>query len=40
MEEATTKELAKAVTKYEVELWPRGRESVLASEENTNMVHD
>jgi hypothetical protein len=40
MKEPTTKELAKAVTMYEEEMWPRGKESVLASEENTNMVHN
>lgn len=36
----TREALADAVRKYEEELWPRGKEAVLASEENTNMVHD
>jgi hypothetical protein len=40
MKEPTKKELADAVTNYEKKLWPRGKESVLASEKNTNMVHD
>jgi hypothetical protein len=40
MKEPTREELVGAVKKYEEELWPRGEEAVLASEENTNMVHD
>lgn len=32
--------MAAAVKRYEVELWPRGNEAVLASHENTNAVHD
>lgn len=33
-------ELAAAVKRYEVDLWPRGHEAVLASLENTEAVHD
>jgi hypothetical protein len=33
-------ELAEAVMKYEEELWPRGNDAVIASKENTNMIHD
>lgn len=40
MKEHTPEELAAAVKRYEVELWPRGNEAVLASHENTNAVHD
>jgi 2-polyprenyl-6-methoxyphenol hydroxylase-like FAD-dependent oxidoreductase len=40
MKEQTPEELAAAVKRYEVELWPRGNEAVLASHENTNAVHD
>ncbi|TVY90347.1 FAD-dependent monooxygenase [Lachnellula willkommii] len=40
MKEHTPAELAAAVKRYEVELWPRGHEAVLQSHENTNAVHD
>ncbi|PQE03107.1 fad binding domain-containing protein [Rutstroemia sp. NJR-2017a BVV2] len=40
MKQYTTEELAEAVMKYEEELWPRGNEAVIASNENTNMIHD
>lgn len=40
MKEHTPEELAAAVKRYEVELWPRGHEAVLQSHENTNAVHD
>jgi hypothetical protein len=40
MNELTMKEIAEAVTKYEEGLWPRGKESVLASEDITNMLHE
>ena len=40
MKEQTSEELRKAVQAYEKDLWPRGREAVLASNENTNAVHD
>ena len=40
MKEHTPLELAAAVKRYEAELIPRGKEAVLASNENTNAVHD
>jgi hypothetical protein len=40
MKAHTPEELAAAVKRYEVELWPRGEAAVLASRENTNAVHD
>ncbi|PQE18137.1 fad binding domain-containing protein [Rutstroemia sp. NJR-2017a BBW] len=40
MKQYTAEELAEAVMKYEEELWPRGNEAVIASKENTNMIHD
>lgn len=40
MKAQTPEELAAAVRRYEVELWPRGNEAVLASHENTIAVHD
>lgn len=40
MKAPTREALAGAVKNYEKELWPRGNEAVLASEDNTNMVHD
>jgi hypothetical protein len=40
MKEFTPLELAAAVKRYEAELVPRGNEAVLASNENTNAVHD
>ncbi|PQE32699.1 fad binding domain-containing protein [Rutstroemia sp. NJR-2017a WRK4] len=40
MKQYTAEELAEAVMKYEEELWPRGNEAVIASNENTNMIHD
>jgi hypothetical protein len=40
MKEHTPAELKAAVKRYEIELWPRGKEAVLASHENTNAVHD
>lgn len=40
MKERTPAELAAAVKRYEAELVPRGNEAVLASNENTNAVHD
>ncbi len=40
MKEHTPEELAAAVKRYEVELWPRGHAAVMASHENTNAVHD
>jgi hypothetical protein len=40
MKGQTSEELRKAVQAYEKDLWPRGREAVLASNENTNAVHD
>jgi hypothetical protein len=40
MKEQTSEELRKAVQAFEKDLWPRGREAVLASNENTNAVHD
>ncbi|PMD32036.1 FAD/NAD(P)-binding domain-containing protein [Hyaloscypha variabilis F] len=40
MKAPTPLELAAAVKRYEAELVPRGREAVLASNENTNAVHD
>jgi hypothetical protein len=40
MKEQTVEELKKAIIEYENGLWSRGREAVLASNENTNMVHD
>jgi len=40
MKEPTPSELAAAVKRYETELFPRGKEAVLASNENTNAVHD
>jgi len=40
MKEHTPAELAAAVKRYEVDLWPRGHEAVLASLENTEAVHD
>jgi hypothetical protein len=40
MKEPIRKEFAEAVTKYEEKLWPRGNKSVIASEENINMLHD
>jgi 2-polyprenyl-6-methoxyphenol hydroxylase-like FAD-dependent oxidoreductase len=40
MTERTGTELAAAVKRYEAELFPRGKEGVLASIENTNAVHD
>jgi hypothetical protein len=40
MKQHTREELAEAVMKYEEELWPRGNEAVIASKENTNMLHD
>ena len=40
MKDQTPDELAAAVKRYEVELWPRGHEAVLASHENTNAAHD
>jgi hypothetical protein len=40
MKEPTPLELAAAVKRYEAQLFPRGNEAVLASNENTNAVHD
>jgi hypothetical protein len=40
MKEHTGAELAAAVKRYEVDLFERGREGVIASNENTNAVHD
>jgi hypothetical protein len=40
MKEQTVEELRKAILGYEKDLWPRGCEAVLASNENTNAVHD
>jgi hypothetical protein len=40
MKEQTVEELRKAILAYEKDLWPRGHEAVLASNENTNLVHD
>ncbi|KAF4632064.1 hypothetical protein G7Y89_g6066 [Cudoniella acicularis] len=40
MKEQTPQELAAAVQRYEVELWPRGHEAVMMSFVNTNVIHD
>jgi 2-polyprenyl-6-methoxyphenol hydroxylase-like FAD-dependent oxidoreductase len=40
MKEQTLEELRKAILAYEKDLWPRGREAVLDSNKNTNVVHD
>jgi 2-polyprenyl-6-methoxyphenol hydroxylase-like FAD-dependent oxidoreductase len=40
MTERTGTELAAAVKRYEAELFPRGKEGVISSNENTNAVHD
>lgn len=40
MKEPTALELAAAVKRYEAELVLRGNEAVLASNENTNAVHN
>lgn len=40
MKEHTPTELAAAVKRYEADLFPRGKDGVLASNENTNAVHD
>lgn len=40
MTEHTSSELGAAVARYQADLWPRGNEAVLASLENTNLVHD
>ncbi|TAQ87030.1 hypothetical protein B7494_g4654 [Chlorociboria aeruginascens] len=40
MKEPTPFELAAAVKRYEAELVPRGNEAVLASNDNTNAVHN
>jgi hypothetical protein len=40
MTERTGNELATAIKRYEAELFPRGKEGVIASNENTNAVHD
>ncbi|KIM96787.1 hypothetical protein OIDMADRAFT_169581 [Oidiodendron maius Zn] len=40
MTEHSGAELAAAVKRYEADLFPRGREGVIASNENTNAVHD
>jgi len=40
MKDHTKEELVDAIRKYEKELWPRGHEAVLASLENTLMMHD
>ena len=40
MKDRTPAELAAAVKRYETELFPRGKEAVIASNENTNAVHD
>lgn len=40
MKDYTGPELAAAVQRYEVELFPRGKEGVISSHENTISVHD
>ena len=40
MKEQTGLELAAAVKRYEAGLFPRGKDGVIASNENTNAVHD
>lgn len=40
MTEHSAAELAAAVKRYEADLFPRGREGVIASSENSNVVHD
>ncbi|KAL9640248.1 MAG: hypothetical protein Q9164_000394 [Protoblastenia rupestris] len=40
MKESTKEELGLAVGKYEKEMWPRGAEAVLDSQENTRLLHD
>lgn len=40
MTEHTSEELAAAVKRYEADLFIRGREGVITSNENTNAVHD
>jgi hypothetical protein len=40
MKEHTPAELAAAVKRYEADLFPRGKDGVLASNENTKAVHD
>lgn len=40
MKDSTPAELATAVKNYEKDLFPRGKDAVLASNENTNAVHD
>lgn len=40
MKANTPDELSKAVKAYGVDLWPRGREAVLSSSENSLQIHD
>jgi len=40
MKEPTREELGLAVGKYEKEMWPRARDAVVDSEENTRLLHD
>lgn len=40
IKEPTREEISGAIKKYEEEMWPRGKEAMLASEENTNILHD
>ena len=40
MKGSTKEELGLAVDKYEKEMWPRGTEAVLDSQENTRLLHD
>jgi hypothetical protein len=40
MKELTREGLLLAVSKYEREMWPRGAEVVLDSQENTRLLHD
>jgi hypothetical protein len=40
MTNSTGSELAAAVKRYEADLFERGRDGVIASNENTNAIHD
>jgi hypothetical protein len=40
MTKHSSAKLAAAVKRYEANLFPRGREGVITSSENTNLVHD